>query len=173
MKGSIGDFAERLIQESVSNIKSGKDLPPSIPKKSGLAPAGRDISKVKVPDTFMKQILGEQYTPQDEEPVDSIPQLVWTGNEPKEEPKQQPQLMTEETAQELVPLLEQVIELLQEMTTAGSMGINLAGPTKQKNIPCEDIESKYGYKKATPAPKKSKKTRSSILRASIKARLKK
>jgi HEPN domain-containing protein len=145
MKGSIGDFAERLIQESVGNIKSGKELPPSAHKKAGLAPAGKDISKVKVPDSFMKQILEEQYTPQESEPVDSIPELVWTGNEPKQEPK----LMTEETAQELVPLLQQVIELLQEMTTTGSIGVNLAGPQKGKNVPFEKIETKYGYKSYT------------------------
>ena len=165
MKGSIGDFAERLIQESVGNIKSGKELPPSAPKKAGLAPAGMDISKVKVPNSFMKQILGEQFTPQESKPVDSIPELVWAGNEPKQEP----QLMTEETAQELVPLLQQVIGLLQEMTTTGSIGVNLAGPQKQKNVPFEKVEAKYGYKKATPAPK----SRSQVLKASIKARLKK
>jgi hypothetical protein len=114
----------------------------------------------------MKQILGEQFTPQDAEPADSIPELVWTENEPKEEPKQETQLMTEETAQELVPLLRQVIDLLQEMTTTGSIGVNLAGP--QKNVPFEQIEKKLGYVK----PKvKALSTRSQVLKASIKARI--
>ena len=169
MKGSIGDFAERLIQESVSNIKSGKELPQTTSKKQDAIPAGIDVSKVKVPDSFMKQILGEQFTPQDAKPVDMIPELVWAENKPEEEPMKNPQLMTEETAQELVPLLQQVIGLLQEMTTTGSVGVNLAGSTKQKNIPFEKIEANYGYKKSTPAPK----TRSQILKASIKSRLKK
>jgi len=46
-------------------------------------------------------------------------------------------MITEETAQEMVSLLKDVRNLLYEMmtmgtTSAGSIGVNLAGPTKPK-----------------------------------------
>jgi hypothetical protein len=165
---SIGDFAESLILNQVTNIKKGKELPPNVAAKtSGLAPAGIDISKTKVPASFMKQILGEQFTPQDAEPVESIPELVW--NEPKEEPKQEPQYLTEETAKELFPLLEEVRDLLKEMccgTTAGMLGTKM-GDAKSEYA--SKLEKKYGYIQSKSAPK----TRKQILKASIKAKLKK
>jgi len=158
MMRNIGNFAESLILGQVKNIKEGKEPTPA-QKEKGLAPAGRDISNVKVPDSFMKQILGEQFTPQDAEPVDSIPELVWNKEEPKAEPVQ----INEETLSQLVPLLEEVRDLLKEMTSTGMIGTSLSQP-KGKSV--EEIEKRYGYKKATPA-----KTRKSILKASIKSRL--
>ena len=167
---SIGDFAQSLILEQVSNVKKGKELPPNVnSKSSGLAPAGIDISKTKVPASFMKQVLGEGFTPQDAEPVDSIPELVW--DEPKKkQPKQEAQYLSEETAQQLFPLLEEVRDLLKEMccgSTAGMMGTKM-GDMKSDYV--SKLEKKYGYKQSTPAPAKTKKA---ILKASIKARLKK
>lgn len=166
---SIGDFAESLIQEQVKNIRTGKELPPSVSsKQKGLSPAGIDISKTKVPDSFMKQILGEQFTPQDAEPVDSIPELVWNEinkNKPKAEPRQ----LTEETAQELFPLLEEVRDLLREMccgTSSGMIGTKM-GDSKSEYV--GKLEKKYGYIQSKPAPAK---TRKQVLKASIKAKLK-
>ena len=160
---SIGDFAEKLIFNQVGSIKEGKELPPSV-QTDGLAPAGRDISNVEVPDSFMKEVLGESFHPQDTPAVDAIPELVW---DQPEEPKE-PQTLTEETAQQLVPLLEEVRDLLKEMgTTAGMMGVNMAGPTKA-DTSYEKIEKKAGYIKAAP----STKSRKSILKQSIKAKLK-
>jgi hypothetical protein len=160
MKKSIGDFAESLILGQVKNIKEGKD-PSPIQKENGLAPAGRDISKVKVPDSFMKQILGEQFTPQDAEPVDSIPELVWNKEEPKPEPVQ----LNEQTLSQLIPLLEEVRDLLTEMTTCGSIGVNLAEP---KGEAFEKTEKRHGYM----SPTNSKKSKKAVLKASIAARLK-
>jgi len=158
MKKSIGDFAESLILGQVKSIKEGKE-PTSSQRDRGLAPAERDISKVKVPDSFMKQILGEQFTPQDAEPVDSIPELVWAKEEPKPEPVQ----LNEETLSQLIPLLEEVRDLLTEMTTCGSIGVNMAG---SKGEAFEKIEKRHGYKLPTkPSSKKE------VLRASIAARL--
>jgi hypothetical protein len=160
MKKSIGDFAESLILGQVKNIKEGKE-PSPIQKENGLAPAGRDISKVKVPDSFMKQILGEQFTPQDAEPVDSIPELVWNKEEPKPEPVQ----LNEQTLSQLIPLLEEVRDLLTEMTTCGSIGVNLAEP---KGEAFEKTEKRHGYM----SPTNSKKSKKAVLKASIAARLK-
>jgi len=167
---SIGDFAESLILNQVSNIKKGKELPPTVASRTGgLAPAGIDISKTKVPDSFMKQVLGEQYTPQDAEPVESIPELVWNQPE-EEEPQQEPQYLTEETAKELFPLLEEVRDLLKEMccgTTTGMIGTNMGGA---KSDYASKLEKKYGYMQSKPAPAK---TRKAVLKASIRSRLKK
>lgn len=163
---SIGDFAEQLILNQTQSIKEGKELPPEA-KSSGLAPAGRDISNVEVPDTFMREVLGESFHPQDTPPADSIPELVWSEAE-SEKPAQS---LTEETAQQLVPLLEEVRDLLKEMsaaaTTTGQIGVNLAGP--QKGYSCiGKEEKKYGYISARPV--KSKKD---ILKQSIRNKIRK
>ena len=126
---SIGDFAENLILESVADVKQGKALPPTS-KGSGLAPAGIDISETRVPDSFMKELLGENFHPQEGPTAETIPELVWTDDKLEEKPSLE--TLTESTAQQLVPLLEEVRNLLKEMTAAttgtGHIGCNLAGP---------------------------------------------
>lgn len=162
---SIGDFAEQLILNQTQSIKEGKELPPQA-KANGLAPAGRDISNVEVPDDFMRQVLGESFHPQDTPAAEAIPELVWSDAEPE----QAPQSLTEETAQQLVPLLEEVRDLLKEMsaaaTTTGQIGTNMAGP--QKDDGCiSKTEKKYGYISARPATSKK-----DILKQSIRSKLK-
>ena len=158
---SIGDFAEQLILNQTQSIREGKELPPQA-KANGMAPAGRDISNVEVPDDFMRQVLGESFHPQETPASEAIPELVWSDAEPEQAPKS----LTEETAQQLVPLLEQVRDLLKEMSTAGNMGVNMAGP--QKDDGCiGKTEKKYGYISARPANSKK-----DILKQSIKSKLK-
>ena len=158
---SIGDFAEQLILNQTKSIREGKELPPQA-KTNGLAPAGRDISNVKVPDDFMREVLGESFHPQDTPAVDAIPELVWSDAEPE----QAPQSLTEETAQQLVPLLEEVRDLLKEMSTTGMMGVNMAGPQKDDER-ISKTEKKYGYISARPA-----NSRKDILKQSIRNKLK-
>ena len=162
---SIGDFAEQLILNQTKSIKEGKELPPQA-KASGAAPAGRDISNVTVPDDFMREVLGESFHPQDTPAAEAIPELVWSDAEPE----QPVQALTEETAQQLVPLLEEVRDLLKEMsaaaTTTGQIGTNMAGP--QKDDGCiTKTEKKYGYISARPANSKK-----DILKQSIRSKLK-
>ena len=159
---SIGDFAEQLILNQTKSIREGKELPPQA-KTNGLAPAGRDISNVEVPDDFMREVLGESFHPQDTPAVDAIPELVWSDAEPE----QAPQSLTEETAQQLVPLLEEVRDLLKEMSTTGMMGVNMAGPQKDDER-ISKTEKKYGYISARPA-----NSRKDILKQSIRNKLKK
>tara|TARA_R110002124_G_scaffold116153_1_gene272431 strand:+ start:1315 stop:1857 length:543 start_codon:yes stop_codon:yes gene_type:complete len=176
---SIGDFAERLINEQVGNIKQGKQLPPS--QGGNLTPNGKDITNVTVPDSFMKQILGENFHPQETPADETIPELVWTQPEAPQPPQTLteeplgPQALTEETAQQLVPLLEEVKTLLKEMTAAatmsGGIGVNLGGPCEDDKS-YEAIEKSYGYKKSIPS-KLPGDSRKSILKNSIKNRLKK
>jgi len=167
---SIGDFAENLILNQVENIAEGRELPPRA-GGNGLTPAGRDISKVKVPDSFMTELLGEAFHPQDTPTVEEIPELVW---EQPEEPKA-PQALTEETAQQLVPLLEEVKSLLKEMsaamTSSGQLGVNLGGTTKD-NESWEDIEKRAGYKPTTK-PTLPGDSRKKVLKNAIRSKLRK
>lgn len=160
---SIGDFAENLILGQVEDIKEGKSLPPKLEEAKATANApAKDISNIKVPDEMMQEILGEGFHPQDTPASEGFPELVW--EDPEEEvPAPEPVQLTEETGKELVSLLEEVkgmVADLKEMTTAGGLGVNLAGP-------CEDPMKKFsskGYRK----PKRGKKA---ALKEAIKNRL--
>ena len=155
---SIGDFAESLILGQVEDIKHGKSLPPKLEeaKTTANAPA-KDISNVEVPDEMMRQILGEGFHPQDTPPAETMPELVWDEPEPEPEPT----VITEETAQELVSLLEEVrgmVSDLKEMTSAGMLGAHFG-------MPPEDPMKSY-------TPKRYRKpSRSSVLKDSIRRRL--
>lgn len=152
---SIGDFAENLIAEQIKGVKSGKVMPTYNQPVGASTPQAPDISNVQVPDTFMKEILGESFHPQDTPASDSFPELVWNEEEQEEVT---PVPLTEETAQQILPLLEEVKGLLQEMccamTTAGNIGVNLAGPQKDSSN-FEREEAKRGYKKASAKNKLS------------------
>ena len=127
---SIGSFAENLILNEVSDISEGKALPTKAQGQDGVAPAGKDISNVEVPDAFMREILGESFHPQESSPASEMPELVWAEEEPQV--PSTPELISEDTARSLVPLLEEVRDLLKEMTTCGSIGVNMAGPQASK-----------------------------------------
>lgn len=159
---SISGFAESLILNEVNDIATGKATLPA-PGGQNLAPAGRDITNVEVPSSFMKQVLGENYHPHDTQPTEGIPELVWS--EPEEAPT--PTVISEQTVEELIPLLQEVKGLLIEMTTCGMMGVNMAGPEKASTS-WAATEKEYGY----TTPKKSK-TRKNVLKQSIRAKLKK
>ena len=117
---SIADFAESLILGNVQGIKEGKELPPS--KGGGKpSPGTPDIRNTKVPDSFMSEILGEQYVSRQEE------EEVIEEEAVEEEVVEQPSIITESQASEMIDLLREVKGLLKEMTTTGSLGVNLSG----------------------------------------------
>ena len=157
---SIGDFAESLISEELDGIKTGKVLPPSLqtsPTKN--APAGKDIRDIKVPNSFMQEVLGESYVPTQEEEIQ--PPIV------EEEVEESPPILLEERVDELVSLLKDVKEMLSEMmgtTTTGMGGINFA-PHQIEEPQCDDRER--GYIKSTPA-KMRPKTRKEVFKSAMK-----
>ena len=161
---SIGDFAENLILNQTQNIQEGKELPPNLADaqaKSG-APAGRDISQVDVPDDFMKQVLGEGFHPQDTPPAETMPEIVWTDSETEaEEAQPVPQTLTEETAQQLVPLLEEVRNMLKEMMTVGTTTTGQLGATMgpAPSDPMGKDERDNGYVRLSSNKLKRKPTR--------------
>ena len=172
---NIGDFAESLILGEIKSIQEGKSVPPNAPNQG--APAGKDIRDIKVPNTMMKEILGESYTPSNDT-VEEIPELVWADpNTPAQEEKlPSPTMITESTAQELVPLLEEVRNLLREMTAAttgsGNIGANFAGPQKDSGESWEQVEKSYGYRPTLPPTLPNNRlSRKNILKKSIRNRL--
>jgi hypothetical protein len=159
---SIGDFAASLIDQEVNSIQEGKSLPPNREvNQPKAAPAGKDISNIVVPDEMMSQILGEGFHPQETPTVDSIPEIVWTDPAEEEAAPVAPSMISESTAQQLVPLLEEVRNLLLEMTAAttssGQIGTNFAGPSKQKDD-MRSIEKALGYITSKPSKGQSKTT---------------
>jgi hypothetical protein len=177
---NIGDFAEQLVLGEVNSVQTGKALPPSQRVQEGLAPAGKDIQRTQVPDSFMQEILGEQYTPKAapvSEEATAIPELVWTDAEGNES-EPEPQALTEQTAQQLVPLLEEVKGLLKEMSAAmtgtGNIGVNMAGPQKGSgDTSYEKLEKSYGYKSTKKPTLRGDSTKKAVIKASIRNRLSK
>ena len=61
---SISSFAEKLILEEIENVQKGKAIPPSTKRNQPSMPSNvRDISDVQVPDSFMREVLGEEAIP--------------------------------------------------------------------------------------------------------------
>ena len=145
---SIGDFAESLINDQISNIREGKELSPSLADASRkAAPAGVDISTTVVPESMRKEILGESYSPTKEEEIQ--PPAI------EEEVEESPPILLEERMDELVSLLKDVKEMLSEMmgTTTGMLGVNFA-PHQKEKTQCDD--QKRGYIPSTKSNKAAK-----------------
>lgn len=147
---SIGNFAENLILNHVENIGRGKELPPNVNSNTpNVAPAGIDISETKVPDSFMRELLGEQFVPTqkiEEEHPQTTSDLIQQETASEDNKLE---ILSEETAQKLIPLLEEVTILLREMcasmTSSGNIGTNLGSKTNKVSF--DSIEKKLGYKK--------------------------
>lgn len=155
---SIGDFAESLVLGEVDNIKKGKQAPPVFTEAKA-SPSAPDIRNTKVPDSFMSEVLGEQYVPQEEEEEMIEEEIL--EEEDDVEYVEMPDLITESQASEMIDLLKDVRNLLQEMTMTGNIGVNLGPPAKDTK--CKAEETRRGYK----APSKA-----SVMRDSIRRRLK-
>ena len=112
---SISDFAESLILGEVQDIQEGKAVSPSMATNTPqAAPAGKDIRDVKVPNSFMQEVLGEEFVPSLQEEV--LPEPEEEEVIHLEEPQENNSLVISEgTINELVVLLKEVKELLSEL----------------------------------------------------------
>lgn len=161
---SIGDFAEKLILGQVDDVKSGKALAPSLEEaaSSSTSRPAKDIRNIEVPNSFMKEVLGEGYT-QEEPAYETKPELVWTDPE-EAPPKPEPQPLTEETVGQLISLLEDlksVVSDLKEMTSSGSFGPNFGGSTSV------DVMGSKSNGYITPGPKQNKRKKRAALAAAL------
>ena len=124
---SIGSFAEDLILQDLQEVKEGKALPPAL-RDASPEPDSKDIRNTTVPESFMQQILGEEYNeePSEEEPQVLEEESAFFGTETTE-----PTEVIEEDFQSIIlevrELLKDVKGILTEMTSAGMIGTNLAG----------------------------------------------
>ena len=156
---SIGDFAASLIEGDIKDIQEGKAISPNMNQNTPKVEAGqKDIRSVEVPDEFMQSLLGESYNPnpwpsqeleQYEEPE------VETANALTGEPLPSAGLLTESQGNEIISLLQEVKGMIEEMTTAGMLGVNLAGPSE-----------------TNPSKPKKKRTRKDVLKESLRSKVK-
>ena len=130
---SISSFAEDLILQDIQEVKEGKALPPAL-RDTMPKPDGKDIRNTKVPETFMQQVLGEEYVPSSDPDPEIIEEASeFFGTEPTE--------VIEEDFQSIIlevrELLKEVKGILTEITTVGRLGVNLGGksedPFKKEN----------------------------------------
>ena len=132
MNVSVGDFAEQLLAQ---DSKGGGLKPPTFsPEQSHYSPVvgeqAPDISNVTVPNDFVAGIV-EGKAP----PVPLVEEVAST-----------PQTVSEDTElktliHELKTLLIEVKQTLNEMTAAGSIGVNMGGSKKKKDEDEDPMEA--------------------------------
>jgi len=111
---SIGSYAEQLIMNEMTTPKKAL----SFVNKTPEVEKQLDISETVVPDEFMNQVLGKKSIPKKQ--VKQEKKVIVENVEPKQT------LLTEEKADVLINLLEEVKTLL-EMTGTGCCGCNMGG----------------------------------------------
>lgn len=136
MRQSIGDFAENLIRsQSMGQTVQQNQHPTSNRPQRTTKPSSGDISNVHVSNDVIGSIMEESFG-------------VSTGEVEKAQPLSEG-LLTESTAQELIESINSLKTMIQEMTTAGALGVNFAGSQKKKKLrTAEDIRKalkEHGY----------------------------
>jgi hypothetical protein len=124
---TMGEYAEKLMNSGLVSSESKPQKP--IQTKQEPVFEQKDISNIQVPNAFIKQVLGKEY---------KAPKQIKQSKQIKvqeETQVQSIQLLNEEKIDELLSLLRDVKNLLSEMTTVGSLGVNLAGPTLKDKKP--------------------------------------
>ena len=124
---SIGSFAEDLILQDLQEVKEGKALPPAL-RDASPEPDSRDIRNTTVPESFMQQVLGEEYNeePSEEEHQVLEEESAFFGTEPTE--------VIEEDFQSIIlevrELLKDVKGILTEMVSVGMIGTTQGGKSE-------------------------------------------
>lgn len=121
---SIGDFALSLIENNKDEYKQSttNGLPVSVPM-----PDGPDYSNIKVDEDTVTDIFAKSFGIK-KKPV-SKPIKESRIVQPKKTTRS-PEILIAEFEQ----VLSQARHLIQEMTTCGMIGVNMAGSTKKKKL---------------------------------------
>ena len=141
---SIGSFAEQLIMNEMATPQKARTYVSKTPQIEKELEKQLDISETVVPDDFVNQILGRK-------PVKKLQQQQVKPQQKIVENKQQPAtLLTEEKADKLITLLEEVKSLL-EMTGTGCCGCNMGSqtsvaPASGKNKKSPDVVLLFSQK---------------------------
>jgi hypothetical protein len=119
---SIGDFAMSLIEQNKNEYKrsTSNGLPVSIP-----TPDGPDLSKIQVDEATVTDIFARSF---------GIKKKAVAR--PVQESKRVEERTKTKSPEQLITEFEQVLVqargLIQEMTSCGMIGVNMAGPGKKK-----------------------------------------
>jgi hypothetical protein len=121
---SIGDFAMSLIEQNKNEYKrsTSNGLPVSIP-----TPDGPDLSKIQVDEATVTDIFARSF---------GIKKKAVAR--PVQESKRVEERTKTKSPEQLIAEFEQVLVqargLIQEMTSCGMIGVNMAGAAKKKKI---------------------------------------
>jgi hypothetical protein len=123
---SIGDFALSLIEKNKDEYKrsTANGLPVSIP-----TPDGPDLSKIQVDEATVTDIFAKSFGIKKKtvaKPLQESKKIVEKASPVKKSPEQ--------LIAEFEQVLTQARSLIQEMTTCGMIGVNMAGPAKKKKL---------------------------------------
>jgi len=121
---SIGDFALSLIQKNKDEYKHGvsNGLPVATPRSDG-----PDYSNIKVDEDTVTDIFARSFGIKKKAVSKSIKE--YRREQPRKQSKSPEQLIAE-----FEQVLSQAKGLIQEMTSCGMIGVNMAGPAKKKKI---------------------------------------
>ena len=125
--GGVGDFAEMLINQQMAGSS------PSVQRASNVKQ--RDIRNVEVPNDLMRDILSESFDVEAPVTKETIEEPVQSINEDI--------LLTENTAKELIHTIQELKDILVEMTTAGGTGVNLGQSTPKKKRKSKKPSNEY------------------------------
>lgn len=120
---SIGDFALSLIEKNKDEYKKSvsNGLPVSVP-----TPDGPDYSNIKVDEATVTDIFAKSFGLKKKTVSKPIRESRVLESKKTKSPK--------ELVAEFEQVLVQARQIIQEMTTCGMLGVNMAGPVKKKKI---------------------------------------
>jgi hypothetical protein len=123
---SIGDFAMSLIEQNKDEYKrsTANGLPVSVP-----TPEGPDFSKIQVDEATVTDIFARSFGIKKKavaKPIQESKKIVEKTKPTRKSPEQ--------LIAEFEQVLTQARSLIQEMTTCGMIGVNMAGPAKKKKL---------------------------------------
>ena len=121
---SIGDFALSLIEKNKDEYKRSvsNGLPVATPE-----PQGPDLTKIQVDEETVTDIFAKSFG------IKRKPVSKKLHESRREEPKKQSK-SPEQLIAEFEQVLTQAKGLIQEMTSCGMIGVNMAGPAKKKKL---------------------------------------
>jgi hypothetical protein len=144
---TIGSFAESLILQDIKEVKEGKALPPAL-RSASPEPDSKDIRSVEVPDSFMQEVLGEEYTP-------SLPLINEEKEEVEDPTPPSPSKTMDQLVEEFAGVVSQAQNILNEMTAVGSLGV--AGIGAKHSDPFKEKKKKKNKDTLALLRKKIKK----------------
>ena len=123
---SIGDFALSLIEKNKDEYKrsTSNGLPVSVP-----TPDGPDLSKIQVDEATVTDIFAKSFGIKKKVVAKPIQESKKIVEKTKPTSKSPEQLIAE-----FEQVLTQAKSLIQEMTTCGMIGVNMAGSAKKKKL---------------------------------------